>query len=46
MMGKISATNSVFSGGATRKRRGLSTTSNNMGKETEVIYIKDVEIDT
>jgi hypothetical protein len=42
MAGRISASNSVLSGG--KKRRGLSSTSN-VAKESEIIYIKDVELD-
>ena len=40
---RMSASSSVLSGG--KKRRGLSSTSN-IGKENEIIYIKDVEQDT
>jgi len=43
MAARMSISSSVLSGG--KKRRGLSSTSN-MGKETETIYIKDVEQDT
>ena len=43
MVGRASGSGSVLSGG--KKRRGLSSTSN-MTKETEMIYIKDVEQDT
>jgi hypothetical protein len=43
MGGRASGSGSVLSGG--KKQRGLSSTSN-MGKETEIMYIKDVEQDT
>ena len=43
MVGRISMSSSVLSGG--KRRRGLSSTSN-MGRETETIYIKDVAQDT